>query len=201
MSSPPRSRSLVARLSALPVAIVLPTLAFAATLLYALWTAQQSELQRELQHTAHTLSVALDRELVGSIRELERIAESPLLRGAHFADFHAYATRVVSERRQFENIVMFDLSGQQLVNALVPFGRPLPVTRRSLEEQVVTTGKPAISDIVPNTVDGAPSIALAVPVKVDGVLRGVLTARLDDGDLARLLVEQQSRTRARWRCA
>ncbi len=193
MTSSPRSRSLVARLSALPVAIVLPTLAFAGALLYVLWTAQQNELQRELQHTAHTLSVALDRELGGSTRELERIAESPLLRAGRLADFHAYVARIVAERRQFENIVLFDLAGQPTVNALVPYGRPLSVLRRPLEEQVVTTGKPVVSDILPNTVDGAPSVAIAVPVKVDGVLRGVLTARLDHEELTRLLVEQQSR--------
>jgi signal transduction histidine kinase/CheY-like chemotaxis protein len=171
---------------------VLPTLAFAATLLYALWSAQQSELQRELQHTAHTLAVAVDRELAGSTRELERIAESPLLRTGRLADFHAYLVRIVDDRRQFTNLVLFDLAGQQMANALVPFGRPLPVTRRPLEEQVVTTGKPAISDLLPNTVDGAPSIAMAVPVKVDGVLRGVLAARLNHEDLSRLLTEQQS---------
>ncbi|MGZ8254910.1 MAG: hybrid sensor histidine kinase/response regulator [Burkholderiaceae bacterium] len=187
-----RSRSLVARLSALPVAIVLPTLAFAATLLYALWSAQQSELQRELQHTAHTLAVALERELDGTTRELERIAESPLLRSRP-AEFHAYAARIVAERRQFTNLVLFDLAGQQTVNALVPFGQPLALTPRPLEEQVVGTGKPAISDILPDTVDGAPSIAIAVPVKVDGVLRGVLTAQLNQEELSRLLAEPQSR--------
>ncbi|MGB2818086.1 MAG: ATP-binding protein [Burkholderiaceae bacterium] len=192
MTHSPRSRSLVARLSALPVAIVLPTLAFAATLLYALWSAQQSELQRELQHTAHTLAVALDREIAGSTRELERIAESSLLRTGRLADFHAYLARVVDDRRQFTNLVLFDLAGQQTVNALVPFGRPLPAARRPIEERVVTTGQPAISDIVPDSVDGAPSIALAVPVKVDGVLRGVLTARLDHEGLSRLLTEQQT---------
>ena len=157
----PRSRSLVARLSLLPVAIVLPTLAFAAALLYALWSAQQSELRRELQHTAHTLSVALDRELGGSIRELERIAQSPLLRADRLADFHAYAERIVSERRQFRNLALSDLAGQQTMNALVPYGRPLPLIRRTLEEQVVNSGEPVISDIVPNAVDGAPSIAIA----------------------------------------
>jgi len=193
MPQSPRSRSLVARLSALPVAIVLPTLAFAAALLYALWSAQQSELRRELQHTAHTLSVALDRELGGSIRELERIAESPLLKSDRLADFHDYAVRIVSERRQFRNLVLFDLAGQQTMNALVPFGSSLPVIRRTVEEQVVNSGKAAISDIVPNAVNGAPSISVAVPVKVDGVLRGVLTATLDQDDLSRLLAEQQSR--------
>ncbi|MGZ9029974.1 MAG: hybrid sensor histidine kinase/response regulator [Burkholderiaceae bacterium] len=193
MPHSPRSRSLVARLSALPVAIVLPTLAFAAALLYALWSAQQVELQRNLQHTAHTLAVALDRELAGSTRELERIAESSLLRTGRLADFHAYLVRIVNERRQFTNLVMFDLAGQQTVNALVPFGRTLPAIHRPLEEQVVTTGKAAVSDLLPDTTDGAPSIAVAVPVKVDGVLRGVLTARLDHEDLSRLLSEQQSR--------
>ena len=194
MPHSPRSRSLVARLSALPVAIVLPTLAFAAALLYALWSAQQSELQRELQHTAHTLAVALDRELAGSTRELERIAESSFVRTGRLAEFHAYLVRVVDDRRQFTNVVLFDLAGQQMVNALVPFARPLPTGRRALEEGVVTTGQPAISDIVPDTIDGAPSIAVAVPVKVDGVLRGVLTARLEHEDLSRLLTEQQSRS-------
>ena len=50
-----------------------------------------------------------------------------------------------------------------------------------------------VSDVIPNTVDGSPSIAIAVPVKVDGVLRGVLTARLEHEDLSRLLAEQQAR--------
>jgi signal transduction histidine kinase/CheY-like chemotaxis protein len=193
MLSSPRSRSLVARLSALPVAIVLPTLAFAATLLWTLWSAQQAEIRRELQHTAHTLAVALDRELGGSLRELERIAESPSVKAGRLAEFHAYAARIVGERRQFSNVVLFDLAGQQLVNALVPFGRPLPATTRPLEEQVVTSGRRMISDVIPNTIDGAPSIAIAVPVKVEGVLRGVLTARLDHEELSRLLIEQQSR--------
>ena len=127
------------------------------------------------------------------MRELERIAEAPSLRTGRLADFHAYVAKIVAERRQFSNLVLFDLAGQPLVNALIPFGRPLPVLKRSLEEQVVTSGQRVVSDVIPNTVDGAPSIAIAVPVKVDGVLRGVLTARLDHEDLSRLLAEQQAR--------
>ncbi|HET9025438.1 MAG TPA: ATP-binding protein, partial [Burkholderiaceae bacterium] len=167
---------------------------FAATLLWALWSAQQTEIRRELQHTAHTLSVALDREIGGSLRELERIAETPSLRSGRLAEFHAYAAKIVAERRQFSNLVLFDLANQQLVNALVPFGPPLPVTKRALEDQVVTSGRRMVSDVIPNTVDGSPSIAIAVPVKVDGVLRAVLMARLEHEDLSRLLAEQQART-------
>jgi signal transduction histidine kinase/ActR/RegA family two-component response regulator len=193
MSRPPRSRSLIARLSALPVAIAVPTLAFAAALLYALSTAQQFELRRELQLTAHTLAVALDRDLAGSTRELERIAELPLLRAGRLADFHAEAARIVAERPQFTNLVLFDLGGAPLVDASVPWGRPLTAARRPLEEQVITSGRPVISDLLPGLSGGAPSIAIAVPFKTDGVLRGVLTGQLEHGELSRLLAEQQSR--------
>jgi signal transduction histidine kinase/ActR/RegA family two-component response regulator len=196
MTSTPRLRSLVARLSTFPGAFVLPTLAFAAALLWALWSAQQSELRRELQQTAHTLSVALDREIDGSVRELERIAESPSVHEGRAAEFHAHASLIVTERRQFANLVLFDLAGQQLVNARAPLGAPLPRATRPLEEQVVASGRPAVSDVIDakdDTLAGAPSIAVAVPVKVDGVLRGVLTAQIDHAELARLLAAQQSR--------
>jgi signal transduction histidine kinase/ActR/RegA family two-component response regulator len=188
-----RSRSLVARLSALPVAILLPTLGFVAALLYALWSAQQSEIKRELQQTAHTLAVALDRELDGSTRELERIAESPLLAGRRFDAFHDYLRQVIAERPQYTNIALFERSGQQVVNALQPRGQPLRVTPRALEALVFSSGAPAISDILPNSIDGDASIAMAVPVRLDGAVRWVLTARINHEELSRLLEDQQSR--------
>ena len=178
-------------MSALPVAILLPTLVFAGALMYALWSAQQSESRRELQQTVHTLSVAIDRELSGSIRVLERIAESPLLASGRYREFHAYVAALVAGRSRFRNLVLFEPSGRQVLSALLPFDGQLTAAARPFELEVLRSGNPAISDVILNTVDGQPSIAMAVPVFIDGTLRGVLTARLDHDELSRLLIEQQ----------
>jgi signal transduction histidine kinase/ActR/RegA family two-component response regulator len=190
MSRPRRSRSLIAQLSALPVAIAVPALAMAAVLLYALGSAQQSQFRRDLQNGVHAIALAVDGELAGATRELERIADSPLLRDGQLAGFHRDAGRIVGGRRQFTNLVLFDLGGRPLVDTGVPWGRPLTAAGRSLEERVVTSGQPAVSDLIPDPSDGAPSVALAVPVKADGVLRGVLTAQLDPAQFSRLLGDQ-----------
>ena len=52
-------------LAILPALGILPLVAFALVLLQLLWNTGQSESERELQQTAGTLAVAVDREIHG----------------------------------------------------------------------------------------------------------------------------------------
>jgi signal transduction histidine kinase len=172
----------------LPALATLPLIAFALWLLQLVWQSGQSDARRDLQQMATTLAVALDREVAGSIRELQRIAEFPTLLDDDLAAFHAYARSLVSRNEGWENVVVTDASGEVLMNAALPLG-PRSTLRADLPHMraVVETGRPAVSDIYQSRRTGERAIGVAVPVLRDGAVYRVLTARLDASVLSRFV--------------
>ena len=190
----PRQFNLYGLLAALPVLGILPLVSFAAVTLYLLWEGQQAEARKDLQQTVRTLAVAVERELAGSIGQLERLAELPLLGSDDgLQAFHAHARRVLARQPAWLNITLNEPDGTQRVNASMPFGESLPRAPRAHHEQVLRTGLPAVSDIYVSRRSEALAIAASVPVLRDGAVRWVLTARLEPAALSRLLRDQRAR--------
>jgi signal transduction histidine kinase len=137
---------------------------------------------------------AVDAELQGAIGALQAVSHASILDGEAFQAFHEYAKGVLATQPSWQNIVLQDRSGRQLVNARVPWGSELPsrgVELRSLEA-TVRTARPAISDLrFAPLLNNEPGIAVRVPVvRSDGVAY-VLTAVLGVRAFQRLLVSQQ----------
>jgi len=188
-----RTISLQWLLAILPALGILPLVAFALVLLQLLWNTGESESQRELQQTAGTLAVAVDREIHGTIRELRRLAEFPALEAEALEDFHRYASGLVERNEGWLNLTIADLDGRVLVDAGSAFGHPAVLPGRALLDRVLDTGAPALSDVHPGMNDGEPAISVAVPVLRSGQVVWVLSARLDPSALSQLIGRQLQR--------
>src|SRR5207247_9012629 len=82
-------------------------------------------------------------------------------------------------------------AGQELVDPSVPFGAPLPKTHAPrLSDSAMRAGF-AVSEVGTGPVTSAATIAVQVPVSIDGEIRYMLAASLRTDALAELLTEQR----------
>ena len=191
----------------LVLGVVLPLLVLAAIMFLRDVQLQRAALERGMKDTARALSLALDRE-VGKVHAiLETLAASAYLDSSDFKSFNELALRA-TEQREGSRIVLFDSSGQQIINTLRPFGAPLPnileEARKSPEategalplgspptvKSVLDTGVPVISDLFMGLVSKQPSLATSVPVIRDGNIAYGLSMVILPGNFAALLREQ-----------
>ena len=122
---------------------------------------------------------AVDAELRGTIGTLRSIAVVRSLANDELQLFHATVRDILATQPGWNNVLLHDPTGRQLVNASKPWGTPLlaePVAPRSIAAAVQTL-QPAIDDLA-----AAPLLnnQLGIPVRVPVVREGkavyVLTA-------------------------
>ena len=167
-------------------------------------------IDRGMQATARALSLAVDGEVKASLAVLQTLASSPLLDSGNLKSFHDLCVRAM-EGRGGVFVVLFDTTGQQLVNSSRPFGSSLPNPLRAAQppgfdpryrevpmggaenvRKVISTGQPFISNLFISLVTREPRIGLDIPVVREGGLRYVLELSLDAAEFSRLLAEQRS---------
>jgi PAS domain S-box-containing protein len=175
-------------LAALPAVAVVPVVAFALTLLYLMWERGQDDTRRDLAQTAATLSIALDTEIDGSIRELQRLAELPSLVPERLHEFHGYAQTLIERNDGWNNLTLVDRDGRVVVDAMRPFAGAAALRIDSPHlARMFETRKPALSDVHRSAIDGAPAIVVSVPVLRDGGVAWVLSARLAPAQLSQFI--------------
>ncbi len=174
----------------LVLATLLPVLGFATIVI--LWNAklQRDAVERGTRETARALAIAVDRELGIFSAKLEVLATSAYLEAGNLEKFQQRAAAAL--KRDGTWIMLADPSGRQLVNTLRPFGTPLPL-RGDLGtlDEVVRTGKPAVSSLSIGAAVNRPIITVDVPVVRDGRVRYVLSMSVLPEALNGILLEQQ----------
>jgi signal transduction histidine kinase len=190
------------------LAAVIPLLVFTAIVARRHLQDQRQVLDRGMRDTTRALSLAVDGEVKASWAALETLAGSPFLDAGNLEAFHHLCARAM-QGRESAWIILFDRSGQQLVNSARPFGAPLPnpilEARPPSEDsrypalplggaervhRVFETGGPVVSDLFVALDSGRPTIAVSVPVVRDGVVLYALEMSIDPGVFTRLLLEQ-----------
>jgi hypothetical protein len=129
-----------------------------------LYRQKRRALERSVLETAQALSRAVDQELANMQASTTALATSSSLTAGDLAAFH-HQTQLVLRDYPGSDIILTDATGQQLVNSLVPFGKPLP--KRSVPiaaPSVYATGRPAISNLFKEVATGRPLISIDVPV-------------------------------------
>ena len=122
---------------------------------------------------------AVDAELRGTIGTLRSIAVVRSLANDELQLFHATARDILATQPAWNNVLLHDPVGRQLVNASKPWGTPLlaePVAPRSIAAAVQTL-QPAIDDLaVAPLLNNQLGIPVRVPVVREGKAAYVLTA-------------------------
>ncbi len=168
---------------------LLPVLIFTGVLIVLFHHQTRRATEDDLADTARALAMTVDRELGASIGALQVLAATDALRSSNLPEFDRVARTVLAtQTTRWENIVLYDPLGRQLVNLRVPFGTPFATTNDpELIAHVVQSRSPAVSNLVRDRQSGNLLVRVMVPVLVDGTPRCVLGANLAPASLSGLL--------------
>src|SRR5262245_18880544 len=156
----------------LVISTLAPALAFSAYLLWYFISFERRSYEQRLQQSAMELANDIDRDIEGLIVKLSTLATSPSLHRGDLAEFHAQATENAVHD---SNIVVLDLSLQQIANTLVPYGAALPKTADpETALRAIATKSPQVSDLFTGAVAGNLRLNVAVPVVEQGEIRLIL---------------------------
>src|SRR6266545_4488129 len=179
-------------LGVLILGTLLPVLAFSAAMIALNHRQTREATEKGLLETARALSLAVDREVGTSISVLHALAASESLRAADLKGFDQFARSVMATQAHWENVVLYDFSGHQLINLRVPFGVPLPPAGdRETLEMVVSTRTPQVSNLFLARVGRVPKVNVYVPVVQDGAVPYVLAAGLSPSQMTGVLQQQK----------
>jgi signal transduction histidine kinase/CheY-like chemotaxis protein len=180
-------------LSLLSSATVLPVLGFA--LLAAGFVVQgenESLISASKSRNRATLA-AVDAEIRGAIGTLQALRNTSSLASGDFEAFHRYARTVLSTQPSWQNIVLTERSGRQVVNARLPWGAallPRDVDTPSFDAAIASR-KPAVGDLsFAPRLNNEPGIAVRVPIGGGSGVTHVLTAVLSVGSFQQQLADQ-----------
>jgi hypothetical protein len=132
----------------LVTACVIPLLLFSAALLVRHTSAETTTIEAQVGDRARLLRDDIDRELARMLAVGEVLALSESLSTGDLAGFYRYAAEV--RDLLGTNILIRDLSSQQLVNTRVPWGTTLPRNPVvEVDRSTVETRRPQISEVDP----------------------------------------------------
>jgi signal transduction histidine kinase len=174
MSSPLSVRTCMVGLI---LVVIVPLLAFSAFLVLRSAEHEQEIMANTVRERTQAAAATIDHELSLLRSRLFVIAASKYLPAGDFAAFHAQASQAV--REDGLNLVLSDLTGQEIVNTRVQFGDKLPVTT-ALDAlgRIVATGQADVSGFTTGAVSKQPVIAIGVPVFRDDRLAYVLSLNI-----------------------
>jgi len=195
----------------LVLAAVVPLLIFTVVFVREDLEERRALLSRGLRETARALSLAVDREVNTSLAVLETLAASRYLDAGDLKAFHEFCvTTLEAEGRKNARIILFDPTGQQVINTSKPFGSPLPNPLRATRppgadprypelplggadpvRRVLETGRPVVSDLFVSLDPRQPKIGLDVPVIRGGRVLYALEMSIDPEVFTRLLLDQR----------
>ncbi|WP_420476952.1 ATP-binding protein [Noviherbaspirillum sp. ST9] len=153
---------------------------------------QRSELIEANKDTMRAVITAVDAELSMSLAALDALAASPRLATGDIAGFHKEARELLAHRHGWLNVVLSDRSAQQVMNAYLPFGTPLParVDPASIDE-TVRSGTQGVGDVILSPVLKRHVFSVRVPIMQDGAVRHVLTAVISPDSIRNILERQR----------
>ncbi|WP_233166641.1 ATP-binding protein [Archangium sp. Cb G35] len=194
MSSPAPSLPLRWHLVRLAAGTLLPVVVFAAIMVFQLARLERKDAERRVLRSARILATAFEREMSGSIRTLQALAESEHLERDELEAFHAECGRVSRTQPSWKQVMLISTDGRILLNTNHPWGASLPpLAEQESFARVLETRQPAVGGI---TVGRGKQRALAFPIRVpvmrDGELRYVLTAVITPALLAGIVANPSS---------
>jgi two-component system, sensor histidine kinase and response regulator len=125
------------------------------------------------------ITAAVDRSLKARIDALSVLADSPLL--GETPELSAFHQQAQAFKRVFgSDLILADVDGRMLMYSGRAAGSELPSLSRpqgvSAAARAIQTGRPAVGDTVFGQVINETVVAVAVPVRVNGRIGGVLLA-------------------------
>ncbi len=158
----------------LMLAIIVPVLLFAGFLLWRYSISEESRIELHLRNDARQLAQAIDRDLAGLEVTLQTLATSGWIEDGDFGRFYEQMQRIRS--LVGIDLVLRDISGQQIANTRFPFGATLPREELPGDKEVAQTKQPFVSNAIFDAGE-QPVYAITVPVVQDNRVTHFLSLR------------------------
>ena len=184
-----REYSLRQYLMAFGAALLVPILGLAAISVGEFARAEKQQNEQRAQAAAEQIIADIDQELARLQAAGQALASSAALRARNYERFQQRATEITRALpRSDYQIVVRDLTGQQVVNTHVPWGVPLPRGAAAADDQQVTeTKKPYVSDLFTGATVSRPILTVRIPVLADEAVTHVLSVAFEPAHLTELL--------------
>jgi signal transduction histidine kinase/ActR/RegA family two-component response regulator len=158
---------------------VLPIVVFSAIMTLVFWREQRQAFEQRYLDRVRAMSIALDRELDGTIRSLQVLSESPHLKAGDLLSFYEQAQRTLSMQSAWTNIILIDAErARQIINLRRPYGAPLPEADKESLAAVLRAGQPFVPPLSKGPVSGEWATRIMVSGISDSGRRYVLAAVL-----------------------
>ena len=161
----------------LTLVTVLPVLAIGSVLGAMLVVQERRTFESGARDRVQAIATALDSELRGTITTLLAVAASPNLQSGELRAYHGELRAVLASQEDWLSVLLVSEDGQQLLNANLAFGAPLP---RAVDEasirQVSASRQPVVGDLSRWPLRQRYGIPVRVPVFRDGRVAAVLSA-------------------------
>src|SRR3954447_4775648 len=184
-----REYSLRQYLMAFGAALLVPILGLAAISVWEFARAEKQQNEQRAQAAAEQIIADIDQELARLQAAGQALASSAALRAGNYERFQQRATEVTRALPRADyQIVVRDLTGQQVVNTHVPWGTPLPRgAAPETDRQVIETKRPYVSDLFTGATVSRPILSVRIPVLADETVTHVLSVAFEPAHLAELL--------------
>lgn len=149
--------------------------------------------ERRVQQIADNLRTALDADLRSRIAGLQALADSPFSDPLELPLL--YREAVAFERHFGGRVVLADRELHMVFNTRTPLGQPqperLPTPKgRAAAPLAIATGQPAVGDSFTGQTTDAQLVAIAVPLRRDRAIWGVLVNTIDTRSIAQFMARQ-----------
>src|ERR1044071_8019679 len=199
---PLQPRSVRIHLVVLVLAAVLPLVVLAALLFWRDVQLRREAVERGMRNTARALSLAVDREVGSVLAVAQTLAACPDIDARDFKSFY-HLSAMAAETIKGGWVVLFDPTGQMIINTREPFGVPLPNPLQDSDgrptnlpmgnqaiKTVLQTGRPLFSDLFIGLVSKLPLLSVTVPIVRDGKVVYALSVAMTANHLNDLLHQQ-----------
>jgi PAS domain S-box-containing protein len=182
-----RSYSTRLYLLLLAMLLVVPVLILAGYMTKRFLDSETQRFEEQATNTARLGALATAREVRNLITIAEVLSGNQALQQDDVTAFHLRVKPIAD--KQNLNIALRTRESKQIVNTAIPLGQPLP-NRSSLvayDQEVLRTGRPAVSDFFVGIADKVPSFAVVVPVRRNGEVAYLLSVSTSTAKLREAL--------------
>jgi signal transduction histidine kinase/CheY-like chemotaxis protein len=154
--------------------VLFPVVAFSVVVLRQLAASEQEAAERRLLLSAHDLASSVDRELNGTIRALQVLADAQSLESGNLDVFYDEVKRISNPN--WSHVILTDDAGKVLLSTRQPLGSPSPrVIEPESLARLLAEKKPVIGYLTRGP-EGALAFPVRIPISYHDRLRYTLTA-------------------------
>ncbi len=171
---------------------IVPPAAFSLYVVFDLARSREELLSNELLQRGTAAAAVIDQQLQQVATVLDVLGRSDRLRSGQLSAFHAEALRILSVVPDLRSIGLIGVDGRQIVNTRGPQGQPVPDSDApELAAKVFAGGRPVLSRTFVGTTSQELSVAIGVPVMVEGRVLYCLKASVRIGVFSDLIQRQK----------